>query len=86
MQRKTPTKRFAHIRRGVTIFPEAAGKTIESVELSSTTEYRGIEIRFSDKKALSFEIESSIAVIPRYASWQSGNFKPIKLGTKVSNR
>jgi hypothetical protein len=59
-------------------FPEAKGKTVETVELSADAAYYGITIRFQDKTALTFTIESSVTTFPSYADWTGGEEKIIK--------
>jgi hypothetical protein len=45
-------------------FPAAKGKVIAEVELSTSPDYNIIEIVFSDKTSLNFELEPSVMVFP----------------------
>ena len=64
--------------REVTTFPEAKGKIIESVELSSTSDYYEITIRFQDYTALTFIIEPCLITFPVLADWANGEEKTLK--------
>jgi hypothetical protein len=59
-------------------FPKAKGKTIAEVELSISTDYRIIEIVFTDKTSLTFNLESCLQVTPEIVSWKSGKYQPLK--------
>ncbi len=59
-------------------FPMAKGKIIAEVELSITPDYNVVEIVFSDKTSLTFNIESCFQVTPESVSWKSGSYKPLK--------
>ena len=59
-------------------FPEIKNKVVEIVELGVESGYYGITIRFSDKTALTFTIEPSVAAFPVYADWTGGEEKIIK--------
>lgn len=67
-------------------FPQAKGKIIAEVELSVSPDYYLIEIRFQDKTALSFDLESCIRVFPEFISWKTGNYKPLKRWRPVHSR
>ncbi|MGC2743277.1 MAG: hypothetical protein WA672_08815 [Candidatus Angelobacter sp.] len=59
-------------------FPTAKGKIVAEVELSISPDYRIIEIVFSDKTSLTFNLESCLQVTPEIVSWKSGSYKPLK--------
>jgi hypothetical protein len=59
-------------------FPEVKGKIIDTVELSVENDYYGISIRFQDKTALTFTIESGLVTFPEYADWTDGEEKTLK--------
>jgi hypothetical protein len=59
-------------------FPLAKGKIVAEVELSLSTDYNIIEILFSDKTSLNFQIEPCFQVVPETVNWKSGTYKPLK--------
>jgi hypothetical protein len=59
-------------------FPEVRGKIVDNVELSADYDYYGIIIRFNDKTALTFRIESSVVTFPAFLDWANGEEKPLK--------
>jgi hypothetical protein len=59
-------------------FPEVKDKTVEMVELNVEAGYYGISIRFQDKTALTFTMESRIAAVPVYSEWSDGEEKILK--------
>jgi len=65
-------------RREVLNFPEVNGKIVEAVEVFSDHEYYAISIRFQDKTALQFPLETAVFAVPTFSDWTDGNEKPIK--------
>jgi hypothetical protein len=59
-------------------FPETKDKVVEIVELTVEPDYYGITIRFQDKTALSFVLETCVFAFPVYEDWTSGEAKPLK--------
>jgi hypothetical protein len=59
-------------------FREAKGKVVAEVELSLSPDYNIIEIVFSDKTSLNFQIEPCFQVVPEIVNWKSGEYKPVK--------
>jgi len=59
-------------------FPAAKGKIIAEVELSISPDYNVVEIVFTDKTSLNFQIEPCFQVAPETVSWKSGTYKPLK--------
>jgi hypothetical protein len=59
-------------------FREAKGKVVAEVELSLSPDYNIIEIVFSDKTSLNFQIEPCFQVVPEMVNWKSGEYKPVK--------
>lgn len=57
-------------------FPEVKGKTVESVEIDP--DVQGITILFSDRTALSFDLDPMLVVFPELASLKTGNWRGIK--------
>ncbi|HET9365130.1 MAG TPA: hypothetical protein VFP71_09005 [Candidatus Angelobacter sp.] len=67
-------------------FPEVKGKTVESVEIDPDVQC--LTILFSDKTALSFDLDPMLVVFPELASLKTGNWRCIKrwpaLRSKIS--
>jgi hypothetical protein len=59
-------------------FPQTKGKIIASVELSFSSEYHAVDIRFQDKTSLTLSIEPCFQVMPVLANWKTGDYKPLK--------
>lgn len=64
--------------RRVLNFPQTKGKIIADVELSLSSDYRAVDIRFQDKTALTLSIEPCFRVTPVLADWKTGDYKPLK--------
>lgn len=64
--------------RRVLNFPQIKGKIIADVELSLSSDYRAVDIRFQDKTSLTFSIEPCFQVMPVLADWKTGNYRPLK--------
>ncbi|PYP91846.1 MAG: hypothetical protein DMG65_05965 [Candidatus Angelobacter sp. Gp1-AA117] len=65
-------------RKEVLEFPEVNGKTVEAVELFSDHEYYAITVRFQDKTALHFALETAVFSFPTLSNWKSGNDRILK--------
>jgi hypothetical protein len=59
-------------------FPKAKGKIVAEVELSISPDYNVVEIVFTDKTSLNFQIEPCFQVVPETVNWKSGEYKPVK--------
>ena len=64
--------------RRVLRFPQVKGKIVADVELSLSTDYRAVDIRFEDKTALTLSIEPCFRIAPVLADWKTGNYKLLK--------
>jgi hypothetical protein len=69
--KKVPSRRVLN-------FPQTKGKIIADVELSLSSEYRVVDIRFQDKTALTLSIEPCFQVTPVLADWKTGDYKLLK--------
>ena len=58
-------------------FREAAGKTVEFVEMGTSADFPCVEIGFTDKTALHFLIEPRLTMEPTYSDWTTGNLRPL---------
>jgi len=59
-------------------FPQIKGKIVDDVELSLSTDYRAVDIRFADKTALTLSIEPCFQLTPVLADWKTGDYKLLK--------
>jgi hypothetical protein len=75
MANRKPT-RSTRKRPSFTRFPEVKGKIISDVEIDPDAQ--AILILFTDKTALSFDLDSSHAVFPELSMRQRGNWRPLK--------
>jgi len=64
--------------RRVLSFPQTKGKIIADVELSLSSDYRAVDIRFEDKTALTLSIEPCFRIAPVLANWKTGNYRLLK--------
>ena len=64
--------------RKVLRFPQIKGKIIADVELSLSSEYRAVDIRFEDKTALTLSIEPCFRIEPVLANWKTGDYELLK--------
>jgi hypothetical protein len=71
--------------RRVLNFPQTKGKIIADVELSLSSDYRAVDIRFEDKTALTLSIEPCFQVTPVLADWKTGDYKPLKRWQPVTS-
>jgi hypothetical protein len=76
--RKATRSRSKTKARQVHTFPQTKGKTIESIELSIASDEYAIDIRFQDKTALTFDLDSSVSVMPELNDWKTGVYRPLK--------
>jgi hypothetical protein len=70
-RKKVPYKRVLR-------FPQTKGKIIADVELSLSSDYRAVDIRFEDKTSLTLDLRSCFQVTPVLADWKTGNYKLLK--------
>jgi len=59
-------------------FPQVAGKIVDDVELSLSTDYRAVHIRFQDKTALTLDLQPRFWITPTLADWKTGDCKLLK--------
>jgi hypothetical protein len=69
--RKGRSRRFPH-------FPQVKGKILADVELSISSDYRAVDIRFQDKTALTLCIEPCLQIVPVLADWKTGDYRLLK--------
>jgi hypothetical protein len=66
------------VTRTVTRFPEAKGKTVESVEVSITADHHSVNINFNDNTAIVLSMEPSINMFPYFGDWKTGQCEVLK--------
>ena len=59
-------------------FPEARGRTVEKVELSTDSDFPCISIRFQDNTDLTVVIDTALTFQADYSRWKAGNQKVLK--------
>ena len=59
-------------------FPEVKDKLLDSIEVFSDHEYYAITVRFQDKTALNFAMETAVFTFPVLSDWTGGNEKILK--------
>jgi hypothetical protein len=64
--------------RRVLSFPQIKGKVIADVELSLSSDYRAVDIRFEDKTSLVLDLEPCFRIAPVLADWKTGDYKLLK--------
>jgi hypothetical protein len=72
--------------RRVLNFPQIKGKIIADVELSLSSDYRAVDIRFEDKTSLTLDLEPCFQITPVLADWKTGDYKLLKRWQPVSSR
>jgi hypothetical protein len=80
---KTPKARHAPKQRKASYlrlveFPEARGRTVEKVELSTASDFPCISIRFQDNTDLTVVIDPWLTFQADYSRWKAGNQKVLK--------
>lgn len=60
------------------IFPEMKGRTVERIEVSLSSDYRCVSIRFEDKTDFTIEIDTRLVCEAFHADWKTGNMRVLK--------
>ena len=69
--KKVPSRRILN-------FPQIKGKIIADVELSLSSDYRAVDIRFKDKTSLTLDLQPCFQVTPVLADWKTGDYRLLK--------
>ena len=79
-QRKAPRapKQSKTLYSRLVQFPEARGRTVERVELSTASDFPCISIRFTDSTDLTLVIDPWLTFQADYSRWKDGNQKVLK--------
>jgi hypothetical protein len=75
--RRSPKQSKARHSRLVQ-FPEARGRTVERVELSTDSDFPCVSIRFQDNTDLTVLIDPWLTFQVDYSRWKAGNQKILK--------
>lgn len=75
--RRAPKQRKSRYSRLVD-FPEARGRTVEKVELSTDSDFPCISIRFQDSTDLTFVIDPALTFQADYSDWKAEEQKLLK--------
>jgi hypothetical protein len=75
--RRGPKQRRARDPRLIE-FPEARGRTVEKVVLSTDSDFPCVSIRFQDNTDLSVVIDPWLTFRADYSTWKAGNQKVLK--------
>lgn len=67
-------------------FSEAAGKTVEFVEMWTNADFPCVEIGFEDKTALLFVMDTRLVMEPAYTNWKTGNQRMLRRWPAVECR
>ena len=67
-------------------FPQTRGKIVADVEVSVSPDYYAVHIKFQDKTALTFDLESCVQLTPELADWKTGDYKLLKRWQPVRSR
>ena len=59
-------------------FPEARGRTVERVELSTASDFPCVSIRFQDNTDLTVLVDPWLTFQVDYSKWKAGNQKILK--------
>jgi hypothetical protein len=74
--RRSPQRKARYSR--LVEFPEARGRTVEKVELSTDSDFPCISIRFKDNTDLTFVIDPALTFQADYSGWKDGEQKVLK--------
>jgi hypothetical protein len=70
-RKKAPRKRPRNARR--LVFPQAKGRTVEWVELSTDLDFPCVSIRFQDSTDLTVVIDPLLTFSASFSKWKEGN-------------
>jgi hypothetical protein len=72
--------------RRVLNFPQTKGKIIADIELSLSSDYRAVDIRFEDKTSLVLDLVPCFEITPVLADWKTGDYKLLKGWRPIHSR
>ncbi len=62
----------------ITAFPEMKGRTVENIEVSVSSGYPCVSIRFQDKTDFTVEIDTHLTFEAMHSDWKTGNQRVLK--------
>jgi len=74
--RRAPKRKTSRSR--LVEFPQARGRTVDKVELSTDSDFHCVSIRFTDKTDLTVVIDPWLTFQVDYSKWKTGNQKILK--------
>lgn len=63
---------------GCVQYTEMKGRTVERIEVSLSSDYRCVSIRFEDKTDFTIEIDTRLVCEAFHADWKTGNMRILK--------
>jgi len=79
--RKTKPTRQTRQRRapeGRVQYTEMKGRTVERIDVCSSSDYHCVSIRFEDKTDFTVELDTRLVLTALHSGWQSGNMRVLK--------
>jgi hypothetical protein len=73
-----------YLPSGSVEFPQARGKTLAQVYLTTDPECRQVTLTFDDKTELVVDIEPCVSFAADYSSWKTGNQRVIRRWRRIS--
>jgi hypothetical protein len=67
-------------------FPQVNGKSVAEIELAVSSDDYAISIIFEDKTVLSFDVDSSVAVLPELSDWKTGDSNLLKTWKPIHSK
>jgi len=59
-------------------YTEMKGRTVERIEVSLSSDYRCVSIRFEDKTDFTVEIDTRLVCEAFHADWKTGNMRVLR--------
>ena len=73
-----------YLPSGSVEFPQARGKTLAQVYLTTDPECRQVTLTFDDKTELVVDIEPCVSFAADYSSWKTGNQRVIRRWRRIT--
>ena len=83
--RRSKAKDRRSRKRRVT-FPQAKGRTVETVELMADSDYHSVTIRFQDNTDLEVLIDPALTFRAVLYDWKSGSQRELKRWPRIHSR
>jgi hypothetical protein len=79
--RKTKPTRQTRQRRapeGRVQYTEMKGRTVERIDVSLSSDYHSVSVRFEDKTDFTVEIDTRVVLTALHSDWKTGNMRVLK--------